>query len=136
MTAHNRKLKTLTLDIDGVQYQKQVTNWRMVNGTDEPETVYVFSPGDEFADEADPSWTLELTFLADWTAAGLSTFLTEHNAEEVPFQVDHHPDIPTDHVRWVGVLKLKAPDVGGEVRATETTELTMKVVGEPVFSRP
>lgn len=136
MTAHNRKLKKLTLDIDGVQYQKQITTWKLVNGTDDPEVTYTFEPGEEFADEADPAWTLEVTFVADWSATGISTFLTEHSGEEVPFQLDHHPDIPTDHVRWTGVLKLKAPDVGGEVRATETTEITMTVVGEPVFSRP
>ena len=136
MTAHNRKLKTLTLTIDGADYQAQVTSWKLTNGTDDPEVTYVFSPGDEFADEADPAWTLDLTFVSDWTLNGISTFLTEHAGEQVPFSIDHHPDIPTDHVRWEGQLKLKAPDVGGDVRTTETTEITLVVVGEPEFSRP
>jgi hypothetical protein len=136
VTAHNRKLKRIIFDLDGAEYQAQITSFKMVNGTEDPEITYTFEPGEEFADEADPTWTLDMSFVADWTVGGISTYLTEHTGEQVSFQLDLHPDQPTDHVRWSGQIKLKAPDVGGDVRTTEKTDMTFAIVGEPVFSRP
>lgn len=136
MTAHNRKLKNLTLGIGGNEFQIQLREWIMENNTDDAETFYVYVEGQEFAETPEPSYSLNCTFYADWRSAGISDYLWLNKGTNVPFQVDHHPDIPGEHVRWTGTLHVKAPNVGGEVRTTEITEATFQVVGEPVYSRP
>lgn len=136
MAAHNRKLKQITFDLGGVEYQCQISTWQMVNNSEDGEKRHTFCPDGEFREETDPDWSLELTFYADWRSGGISEFLTLQDDQEVAFQLDHHPDIPAEHVRWNGTVKIKAPSVGGEVRTTETTEVTLACVGKPVFSRP
>lgn len=136
MTAHNRKLKNVVFELDGVDYAGQLTSCTMSNGTDDPDITYTLKEGEEFADDADPSWTFDLSFVADWTVNGISDYLTDHGGEQVSFRYELHTDLPTDHVAWDGQIKLKAPDVGGDARATEKTDITLAVVGEPVKSRP
>ena len=136
MTAKNRKLRTLTLDIGGAQYQAQVTSFKLTNNTDDSEITYTFVPGEEFADNPDPDWSLSVTFVSDWTVSGISTYLTQHDGETVTFTLDLHPDVPGERGRWAGQLSIKAPDVGGDVRTTEKTEVEFKCVGKPVYTRP
>lgn len=136
MTAHNRKLKVITLDVGGTAFEAQVASWTLTNATDDPTLVYVFAEGEEFAEDADPSYTLDVTFFADWRANGISDYLWSHDGQDVTFQLDHHPDIPAEHVRWTGTLHVKAPNVGGDVRTTEQTQVTFQCVGTPVYSRP
>ena len=136
MPPHNRKLKIITLDIGGENFEIQVKTWKLNNETEDGEPAYTFAPDGEYIEETDPVFNLELVLLADWKLNGVSDFLWSHNGETVPFQIDHHPDITAEHVRWNGNLKIKAPTVGGEARTTELTEITLAVVGEPVYSRP
>lgn len=136
MTAHNRKLKTLTFDLDGGEYQAQLNTFSIANGSDDGETFYTFDPDGEFVEDAEPSYTLSATFYSDWRAGGISTFCWEHDGETLPFTIDHHPDIPTERVRWSGHVKVKAPDVGGDVRTTEVTSIEWVIVGKPDFTRP
>lgn len=133
---HVRKLKLITLDIGGENFEVQLKSWLMVNNTEDGEKGYTFAPDGEYTEETDPDYALELVFLADWRVNGVSDFLTIHGGETVPFQVDHHPDRPDEHVRWNGDVKLKRPTVGGEARVTELTEITLACIGEPVYSRP
>lgn len=135
MAAHNRKLKKITFDLDGTEYQKQISSWTLNNNTGDPEIFYVFEPGEEFAEAADDDWSLDVTFYADWTADGLSDFLMAHDNEDVPFTLDHHPDIPGEHVRWSGIVHIKAGGAGGDANATESTSTTFACVGKPVYSR-
>ncbi|GEL17688.1 hypothetical protein [Pseudonocardia asaccharolytica] len=136
MVAHNRKLKQITFDLGGVEYQCQVVSWQMVNNSEDGEKRYTYCPDGEFREETDPDWSLELTFYSDWRSGGISDFLTLQDGQDVAFQLDHHPDIPAEHVRWTGTVTVKAPSVGGEVRTTEQTEVTLPCVGKPVYSRP
>lgn len=136
MTQHQRRLKIITLDIGGTNYECQVRTWNMTNNTADGDKLYTFCPEGESREETDPDWALDLTFLSDWTAAGISTYLVEHDGEDVTFQLDHHPDITGEHVRWEGTLRVKAPSVGGDARTTETTQVTLQVQGLPDFSRP
>jgi hypothetical protein len=136
MTAHNRKLKTLTFDLDGTEFQVQLNTWSLANGTADGETLYVYAPDEEFVDDSDPSYTLSATFYSDWRAGGISDFTWTHDGETLPFTIDHHPDIAAEHVQWTGMVKIKAPDVGGDVRTTEVTSVQWTVVGKPDFVRP
>ena len=54
---------------------------------------------------------------------------------DVTFQLDHHPDIPSEHVRWTGTLHIKAGGAGGDANATESTSTTFACVGKPAYSR-
>lgn len=136
MTAHHRKLKNALLLIDSVEYQVQAKASGLSNNTDDPEIVYVLSDGDEFSEEVDPSFSFTATFLADWRAGGISDQLWLLDGQDVPFQLDLHPEVPAEHVRWTGVIHIKAPNVGGEARATEEFEVEFQCVGKPVYSRP
>ena len=135
MTAHNRKLTQITFSLDGTEYQAQVKSWTLNNNTDDAEIFYVFEPGEEFAEEADASWSLDLTMYADWRAGGIGDFLMSHDETDVAVVLDHHPDIVGEHVRWSGTVHLKAPNVGGDVRTTEEIDTTLTFVGKPTYAR-
>lgn len=135
MTAHNRKLTKVTFSLDGTQYQAQLKSWTMNNNTDDAEVFYVYEPGEEFAEAADPAWSIDCSFYADWRSDGIADFLVAHDEEDVAFVLDHHPDIVGEHVRWTGTIHLKAPSFGGDVRTTEELNTTLTFVGKPVYSR-
>jgi hypothetical protein len=136
MTAHNRKLKLITFDIDGTEFQVQCKTWQVVNNTELGEKVYTYALDGEFQEETDDNYSLTATFFADWRSGGISDFLWEHDGEIVDFQIDHHPDISGEHVRWAGEVTLKAPSVGGDVRTTEETAIELAIVGKPAYTRP
>lgn len=134
MSAHVRRLKLLELTIGGTSFECQLRNWNYDPGEQDGDRGYTFCPDGEYIDETDPQPTLQLTFNADWRAAGISRYLTENSGQIAAFQLDHHPDVVGEHVRWTGEVKLKAPPVGGEARANEMTEVTLMCVGVPEFT--
>jgi len=136
VSAHNRKLKFITLDIGGANFEIQLTSWKITNDTDDGEKVDTFAPDGGFVEEADAAYKLELKFLADWRAAGISDYLWDNDGETVAFQLDHLYDVPGEHVRFTGEVQIKAPSVGGDVRTTELTEVTLVCVDKPVKTRP
>ena len=133
---HNRKLKVITLDIGGTNRECQVSTWQMNNNSEDGAKLYSFCPDGEAVEDTDPDYSLDLSFFSDWTPGGISDWFVLHDGETVPFQLDHHPDIVGEHVRWAGELKVKAPNVGGEVRTTETQEITLQCIGKPEYTRP
>lgn len=135
-STHNRRVKQIQLGIGGNQFECQVESWQMLNNTPDGEKRFGLCPDGEFREETDDDYALQLTFFADWRSNGISDYLTQHDKETVAFQLDHLPDIVGEHVRWTGELVLKAPNVGGGGRATETFETTLLVIGKPDYSRP
>lgn len=137
MPVHHRRLKLLELEIGGTSYECQVSQWEVQNNTDDGERHFTFCPDGEFREDADDDYALSLTFFSDWRSpTGLNHFLTVNDKQVVNFTLDHHPDIPAEHVRWTGSVKIKAPNAGGEVRTEETTEVTFPIIGKPVYTRP
>jgi hypothetical protein len=132
---HSRRLKLIEFTIDGTSFECQVQSWKLDPGIDDGDRMYSFCPDGAFIEETDPEPTLELKFFADWRSAGISRFLWDHSGEEAAFVLDHHPDIPAEHVTWSGDLVVKAPPVGGEARETEFTEVTLQCVAMPVFTK-
>ncbi len=136
MAVNHRKLKLITFFLGGNQYQTQLREWNLNNDTDDPEQFHTYGgEGESFAEPADASWQLELSFYADWRSDGISDFLTAHDGETLPFVIDHHPDIVGEHTRRGGDVLIKAPSVGGEVRTTELTDTTLAVIGTPSYER-
>lgn len=137
MPNHHRRLKVIEFTLGGTAYDCQIRSWQMVNNTDDGEKVFTFcSDGSgEYREEVDPDYALQLTYDADWTSGGISDYLTENDGELVAFVLEHHPDVPAEHVTWSGNCYLKAPSVGGDARTTETQEITLQVEGKPVYTR-
>lgn len=135
MAVHNRKVKLITFTLDGTAFECQVKTWNIANNTDDGERYYTQCPDGEFREDAEPDYALELEFFADWRSNGISDFLWSNDQETVAFVLDHHPDIVGEHVRWTGSVKVKAPNVGGEARTTEMTEVTLPIVGKPTYAR-
>lgn len=135
MAAHNRRLKTILFTLNSVSYECQLSSWTVQNNTEDGEKMYSFCPDGEFREEADDDYALELTFYSDWRSAGISNFLVQNDQLNASFQLDHHPGVAGEHVRWTGTVKVKAPNVGGEVRTTEMTEVTLQIIGKPTYTR-
>jgi hypothetical protein len=130
----NRKLTTALLDIGGLQFEGQVDDYKITNGTDNGTVFYTY--GGSFAEAAEDSYSLDMTFYADWQINGINDFMWEHDGETVAFQLDHHPNSPTWAVRFNGEVQIKATSVGGTVRETEKTDVSLVCVGKPVKTRP
>ena len=134
----SRKLKILTLTLGGISFQCQLQKFKMNNNTPDGERFYTYcgpGPEGEFREDAEPDYSLDMTFFSDWRSAGISDYLWLNDQLPVAFIVDHHPDIVGEHVRWTGTLKIKAPTVGGDARTTEITEITLPVIGKPTYTR-
>jgi hypothetical protein len=135
MPAHSRQLKLIEFTLDSVNYECQINSWTLDPGIPDGDVVYTFCPDGATVEDGTPEPSLQFVFLSDWREGGISDFLSEHTGEEAAFVLDHHPDIPAEHVQWTGVVKLKAPPVGGEARSGERTEITLQCVGDPVYTR-
>lgn len=135
---HNRRLKLIEFSIDSEQFECQVQSWTIDPGIEDGERMYAYCPDGTFVEEADPDPTLDLKFYSDWRSAGISWFLWDHMNETLDFQLDHHPDIPAEHVTWTGQVFIKPGPVGGDARTTEMTEVTLQIVtlNEPVREVP
>lgn len=136
MPVHSRKLKIIEFLIDSIpEFECQISTWNVVNNTEDGEKIYTYCPDGEDREDADDDYALELTFYSDWRENGISDWFTLHDKEWVEFQLDHRPDVPAEHVRWTGEVKIKAPSAGGEIRTTETNTLTLPIKGKPVYVR-
>lgn len=139
MSTHTRKIKIVTFSFGPTgtaePFECQIQNWNVENNTEDGERYYAQCPDGEFREEAEPDYALSLTFFADWQLDGISDYLWTNDGQEVAFTLDHHPDVVGEHVRWTGTVKIKAPNVGGEGRTTEMTEVTLPIKGKPVYSR-
>jgi len=134
MTApvHHRRLKQIVFTIGGTEFQTQITSWNVDPGEKDGDRVYSYgttSNSNSFVEETDGEPTLELKWVSDWRAGGLDDYLWSNNNVEADFQLDHHPDIAGEHVRWTGRVLLKAPPAGDEARKTEMSEIKLSILG-------
>lgn len=140
MPVHNRKLIVIEFTLgtgpDQQSFECQVATWNLANNSEDGEKFFTQCPDGEFREEPDPDYALEVTFYSDWRENGISDWLWANDGELVAFQLDHHPDRPAEHVRFAGNLYIKAPNVGGEARTTEQTEVTFQIEGKPDYTRP
>lgn len=139
MAIHQRRLKILTFTIGGLSFDSQVTSWKLSYGIKTGTRIYTFSSAGEgsnaFIEETDGEASLQVKGLADFTSGGVSDYLIANSMVSAAFVLDHHPDIVGEHVRWSGNLQIQAPDSGGDARTTEMFDLTMPIIGIPVYAR-
>jgi hypothetical protein len=137
VTAHHRKLKVLTLDIGGTEYQVQCRKAQIVNNTGDAEVFHTFGGDDEaFVEPADDEYALDLEFYSDWRSAGISDYLWDNDGLTVAFQLDLNPDVPAEHVIFNGDVLIKSPNPGGEVRTQDVTAVVLSCPAKPEKSRP
>ncbi len=139
--AHARRLDSITLTIDGANYECQVTSWTINPPQNVGDLVYTFCPDGSFREEVDPDdWTLDLAWVTDWRAAGLNRILWDAatNDPDTPldFVLTNHPTITGEAVSWTGQLLPRAPAAGGEARTTERSEMTFTLVDAPTIAYP
>jgi hypothetical protein len=132
---HQRRLKLIEFTVDGISFECQVQSWTLDPGFEDGDRLYSYCPDGVSVEETDPDPTLELKFYSDWRSNGISDFLWQHAGETVDFVLDHHPDVPAEHVTWTGQVYLKPGPAGGDVRTTEMTEVTLQCVDIPVYTR-
>lgn len=135
MSLHNRKLKVIVLTIGGNTYECQISNWELQNNTEDPQKLNTFCPDGEAFEETDPDWALSLTFFSDWRVNGISDYLMSNNGALADFEIVHHPGQAGEEVQFGGQLRIKAPNIGGEVKTTETQSIVLPMIGEPDYSR-
>jgi hypothetical protein len=138
---HQHRLKIVTFTLATVDYTTQLNSWTVQNNTALGTKTFTYA-GDsqiglnsEFRLETDNDYSLALKFFADWRSGGISDFLIAYNKQYAAFQLDHHPNYVGEHVRWSGTCYLWAPSVGGDVRITEETTVTMPILGLPTYTR-
>ncbi|PXY17349.1 hypothetical protein [Prauserella flavalba] len=129
MSVHQRRLKLINFTAGGIAFECQIRSWILDPGTQDGERQYTYCPDGQFVEETDDEPTLQLTAFSDWRSNGFSDFLWTHANEEVEFVLDHHPDIPGEHVRYTGKVLIKPGPVGGDSRTTEITEVTLPIIG-------
>jgi hypothetical protein len=133
---HTRRLKIVVFTINGVDYTCQLNAWTVLNNTvDGTKTFTYCGNPSEFRTETDNDYSLQLKFFSDWRSAGISDFLWNNSRAVAAFQLDHMPDVIGEHVRWNGNCVIKAPSVGGDLRALEETSVTLLILGLPTFTR-
>jgi hypothetical protein len=132
---HNRKLKVINLTIGGNTYECQISNWELQNNTEDGEKIYSFCPDGEAIEETDPDWALSLTLYSDWTVNGISDYLMANDGVDAAFSIVHHPGTIGEQVQWTGTLRIKAPNIGGEIKTTETQTVVLPIIGKPVYAR-
>lgn len=135
MSVQVRRLKLLELTIGTVSVECQLNSWTLDPGTQDGDRLYTYCPDGVAIAETDNEPTLQVKLYADWRATGFSDFVWSNPNTVVAFTLDHHPDIPAEHVRWTGQLLIKPAPVGGDVRGNEETEMTFQIIGDPVYTR-
>lgn len=139
MTIHKRKLTLIEFSLgtapSDIAFECQISAWTLNNNTEDGDKIYTLCPEGEDREEVDPDYSLDITAFSDWRSDGFSDFLWQNDGETMTFQLDHHPDIPAEHVVWTGEVIIKAPSVGGEARENEVTEVTLVCIGKPTYTR-
>jgi hypothetical protein len=108
----------------------------MINNTVDGTKTFTYSGNpSEFRSETDNDYSLQVKFFADWRVGGISEYLFLNSRAVATFSLDHLPDVVGEHVRWTGNCVLKAPTVGGDIRALEETSVTLLILGLPLFTR-
>jgi hypothetical protein len=136
MAIYTKKLKYVSLSIDGNEFRAQCYHWKIIDNTEDGDKQYTYGPDgqNEDREDVDPDFSLELKFFSDWrTPTGISHWLWTNRGLIVDVEIGHNLGDTGADPSWTGTVEVKAPPVAGEVRTTEITEITLPFVGEPVY---
>jgi len=131
-----RRLKVVNLTIGTVSVECQLSSWKLDPGVQDGDRLRSFCPDGVAIAETDSEPTLQLKAYSKWVVGGFEDFCWNNRGVVADFQLDHHPDIPTEHVRWNGQVLIQPTPVGGDRGDQEITEITFMVIDDPIPSRP
>lgn len=140
MSVNTRRLKVIQFAVGdpAVNFECQITSWTVNNNTPDGDRKFTYCTDQANAaviEDTDPDWSIDLTFYSDWRSDGISEFLQTNDGADAAFTLDHHPDITGEHVQWAGFVRIKAPNVGGDARTTESQQVTLRCLDKPVYTR-
>lgn len=123
-------IKNAVVTVDGIEYANQVTKARLV--PDQPvQTMRTLVPDGVVQDVDSPVWTFEISGLQINVAGGLAKALRDADGGEV--DVVLQPRAGTGQATATFTVLALMPEFGGEQGNWSTQELSLPVVGQPVF---
>lgn len=137
MSIHAPTMKYVSLEIGGNEFRAQITDWRLVDDSEDGDKIFTYGEDGENEDqeEGTDAWNLELKFYADYrTPTGLNHYLWTNAPGVANYTIHHNLGVDGSDPVYSGQVKLKRPNVGGEVRTKELTELTLPTVGVPDYA--
>lgn len=139
MSIHKNQLKYVSFELDGNEFRAQLQTWNLNDNTDDPDKIYTYGPDGQNEDSEDEvaDWELALKFFSDWrTPTGLNHYLWSNAGNVVAYTIHHNLGTTGEDPTFSGEVKLKRTSVGGDVRTTEVTELTLPIIGTPDYDPP
>lgn len=112
-----------------VEFAAQATNTRLSPSVNEEDPVPVLS-GEEVSGADSIDWVLAGTLLQSYDREGLIFWCYENRLTEVPFEFV--PNEALADYGWRGTVKVVPLEVGGDVKAKNTSDFEFKCIGEPV----
>lgn len=122
--------KNAIVTVDAVEYANQCTKARLV--PDQPvQTLRTLVPDGVVQDVDTPTWTFELGGLQINIAGGLAKAIRDANGGELNIVLQ--PKVGSGQATATFTVVAMAPEFGGEQGNWLTQELSLPVVGQPVF---
>lgn len=126
---------TLTIGAGGdlTNFSSQVRKCEVTPNVQTGDPLPVLS-GEEVPGDRTETWTLDVTLLQDFGAAGSKVeWLFEHRGEQHPFV--YAPATAADR-EITGTVVVEPAKIGGDVKAKATSDISMKLVGAPALGDP
>lgn len=122
--------KNAIVTIDEVEYANQLTTARLV--PDQPvQTLRTLVPDGTVQDVDTPTWTFEISGLQINVAGGLAKALRDANGGEL--EVILQPKAGSAQATATFTIVALMPEFGGEQGNWLTQELSLPVIGQPVW---
>lgn len=129
------RLQGGTLTIDAQDFAKQMTSVTLTPSTDtQGDDVETLSGATIEADEV-TSWTLDLGAIQDFDdAAGFVEFARLNAGDIVAFS--WKPNATTTAPTYTGNVRVRAVQIGGDVKTRLSSDASWPVVGDPTVTYP
>ncbi|WP_087485749.1 hypothetical protein [Brachybacterium massiliense] len=131
VTAHKLGPGVLTVGETGTlrEFTSQITNARWTPSVDQEDPIDVLS-GEQIADDPNITSVIAGTFLQEYGSEALVTWCWEHRGEVLPFSFQPRSD---QQLAISGQCQVLPVEVGGDVKARNTTDFEFPLIGDPTF---
>lgn len=139
MPIQNKKFKTAIVKFTTpvlADFSCQMLAMMPQNNSPDGDKYYTFcSDGlGEGREETDPDWSVTLRGKHDWTATGVSRYLTSNDNAEVELVLNFDNGVAGWNRTWTGKVLVRAPGDGGDARSPQEFEVTLQYVAKPVLT--